>query len=86
VFKVFSNEINDLPFKIINFLNEIAQIPCYENQMELAESTFFEDVCNFIINYDHNKKEFDEEATKKEVIIIIEEFLKIVVSLLESNR
>lgn len=88
VFAVFSDRINDLPFKIINFLNEIAQIPCYENQLELAESTFFGDVCDFILNRQHlaEIKSSAREATLKEIIIIIEEFLKVVVSLLESNK
>lgn len=75
VFAVFSDRINDLPFKIINFLNEIAQIPCYENQLELAESTFFEDVCNFLINREHIRPSQEgfspKESTLKEIVIII---------------
>lgn len=45
---VYNPRIKDLPEKILDFINEVAQIPCYHNQEELSKSTFFEDICQFI--------------------------------------
>lgn len=71
VLKVFDDKINDVPLKIINFLNEIAQIPCYENQLELAESTFFGDICHFILNPALFTSGFHSN-TLQEIAVIIE--------------
>ena len=125
---VYTVGIKDIPEKILDFINEIAQIPCYDNQTELSKSTFFEDICQFvsdITTFVRANKEPAGEKTKQQesiagtlakskqpkdhefysrafsiqakytksqfeqlyphVVVIIERFLKIIVSLLESN-
>lgn len=41
IFRVYCERIKSVPHKILDFLNEIAQIPCEINQIELSKSTFF---------------------------------------------
>ena len=88
LFRMYRKEIQDLPEEILDFLNEIAQIPCYDNQVELSKSTFFEDVCQFIFAFmkkiDPKLNEVDAEMFIH-VESIIERFFKILLSLLESN-
>lgn len=36
--------IKEIPSYLIGFLNEVTQIPVKENQQELMNSTFFEDL------------------------------------------
>ena len=85
IFKVYSRRIKTLPHRILDFLNEIAQIPCEPNQIELSKSTFFEDVCQFVREFGYESVRHNNELAM-EVSVIIEKFLKIVLSLLESNH
>lgn len=95
---VYTVEIKDIPEKILDFINEIAQIPCYDNQTELSKSTFFEDICQFVSDITtfvrtrssatrSNPKYTEEQFLQlyPHVVVIIERFLRIIVSLLESN-
>ena len=45
MFKVFCNETMEIPIFIMDFINEVTQIPVMENQGVLMRSTFFEDLC-----------------------------------------
>jgi hypothetical protein len=81
IFKVYGERIKNVPHKILDFLNEIAQIPCETNQIELSKSTFFEDVCQFVREYNYDEVKSRPEICM-EVSVITEKFLKIVLSLL----
>jgi hypothetical protein len=81
IFKVYGERIKTIPHKILDFLNEIAQIPCETNQIELSKSTFFEDVCQFVREYNYDEVKSRPEICM-EVSVITEKFLKIVLSLL----
>ena len=40
-FKIMSIKVVDIPPSILNFINEITQIPCLDCQISLMKSTFF---------------------------------------------
>ncbi len=39
-----NNKLVEIPPSILDFITEITQIPCLDNQISLLKSTFFEDV------------------------------------------
>lgn len=45
LFKIMSKDIVSLPLSVLDFINEINQIPCEDNQKTLCKTTFFEDFC-----------------------------------------
>lgn len=45
LFQIFCYEIKIVPLFLLDFLLEVTQIPIYENQVALMNSTFFEDLC-----------------------------------------
>ena len=45
LFKIMSKDIVALPLSVLDFINEINQIPCEDNQKTLCKTTFFEDFC-----------------------------------------
>ena len=71
-FKIMSIKVVNIPPSILNFINEITQIPCLDCQLSLLKSTFFEDMsymASFFedkVNIDQRKfnfyLEFDDEG------------------------
>ena len=43
--KIMSKDIVALPLSVLDFINEINQIPWEDNQKTLCKPTFFEDFC-----------------------------------------
>lgn len=37
--------IIEIQLFLLDFINEVTQLPCVENQMDLCKSSYFEDVC-----------------------------------------
>lgn len=44
LFKIMSSKVVNIPPSILDFINEITQIPCLNCQKALMRSTFFEDM------------------------------------------
>ena len=44
LFKIMNNKVVGIPSSLLDFINEITQIPCLETQLSLLRSTFFEDI------------------------------------------
>ena len=40
-----NKEASGIAIPLVNFLNEVVTIPCFDNQKSLCETTFFEDLC-----------------------------------------
>jgi hypothetical protein len=45
LFKILDQRLVKLPLSLIDFLNEVTQLPCVDNQITLCKGTFFEDIC-----------------------------------------
>lgn len=43
-FKIMSSKVVNIPPSLLDFINEITQIPCLDCQKSLMRSTFFEDI------------------------------------------
>jgi hypothetical protein len=59
LFKIISKDIVDVPLTVLDFINEINQIPCEENQKTLCKTTFFEDFCymaSYMSDIDNQKE------------------------------
>ncbi|CAK78094.1 unnamed protein product (macronuclear) [Paramecium tetraurelia] len=46
--KAFNSKISEVPIYILDFILEVVQVPCLENQITLCKTTFFEDVCYLV--------------------------------------
>jgi hypothetical protein len=44
LFKVMNDKVVSIPPCILDFINEITQMPCIKNQQTFMKSTFFEDI------------------------------------------
>lgn len=44
LFKIMSSKVVNIPPSLLDFINEITQIPCIDCQKSLMKSTFFEDI------------------------------------------
>lgn len=44
LFKIMNNKVVGIPPSLLDFINEITQIPCIHTQLSLLRSTFFEDI------------------------------------------
>lgn len=44
LFKIMSSKVVNIPPSLLDFINEITQIPCIDCQRALMKSTFFEDI------------------------------------------
>lgn len=44
LFKIMTSKVVNIPPSLLDFLNEITQIPCIDCQKSLMRSTFFEDI------------------------------------------
>jgi hypothetical protein len=59
LFKIMSKDIVALPSCVLDFINEINQIPCEDNQKTLCKTTFFEDFCymaSYLSDIDNQKE------------------------------
>jgi hypothetical protein len=44
LFKIMNDKVVNIPMFLLDFINEITQLPCIENQRAFIKSTFFEDI------------------------------------------
>ena len=58
-FKIMSIKVVDIPPSILNFINEITQIPCLDCQISLMKSTFFEDM-SYMASFFEDKVNIDQ--------------------------
>lgn len=58
-FKIMSIKIVNIPPSILDFINEITQIPCLDCQVSLLKSTFFEDM-SYMASYFEDKINIDQ--------------------------
>ena len=50
LFKVMNNKLVGIPATLLEFINEITQLPCINNQISFMKSTFFEDL-SYLADY-----------------------------------
>lgn len=44
LFKIMNDKVVNIPQTLLDFINEITQLPCINNQIAFMNSTFFEDL------------------------------------------
>ena len=59
LFKIMSIKVVNIPPSILNFINEITQIPCLDCQTSLMKSTFFEDM-SYMASFFEDKVNIDQ--------------------------
>jgi len=50
LFKVMNDKLVGIPGTLLEFINEITQLPCIKNQVSFMKSTFFEDL-SYLVDY-----------------------------------
>ena len=50
LFKVMNDKLVAIPATLLDFINEITQLPCINNQISFMKSTFFEDL-SYLADY-----------------------------------
>lgn len=58
-FKIMSVKVVSIPPSLLNFLNEVTQIPCLENQVSLLKETFFEDI-SYLAGFFETKENLEQ--------------------------
>ena len=58
-FKIMSIKVVNIPPSILDFINEITQIPCLDCQLSLVKSTFFEDM-SYMASFFEDKMNIDQ--------------------------
>ncbi|CAD8049274.1 unnamed protein product [Paramecium sonneborni] len=88
--KILSRAIIIIPASILDFINEVIQLPCIENQITLCHTTFFEDVSNmahFFTNKSNQlQRLFDTEDDLQELQELFNKILQTVLLVLEGNE
>lgn len=82
LFKILDNELVELPLSLIDFLNEVTQLPCIQNQITLCKGTFFEDVCLV----QKTKTTGERSAFESTLLSIFNKSIDIALSCLEGNE
>lgn len=66
-FKIMSIKVVNIPPSLLDFINEITQIPCLDCQISLMKSTFFEDM-SYMASFFEDKVNIDQRKFKFEII------------------
>jgi inositol 1,4,5-triphosphate receptor type 1/inositol 1,4,5-triphosphate receptor type 3 len=56
LFKIMNDKVVGIPQTLLDFINEITQLPCIDNQIAFMKSTFFEDLsylADFFMSYEN---------------------------------
>lgn len=87
MFRIFCTETMEIPIFIMDFINEVTQIPILENQLALMRSTFFEDLCQMeeTLSKDENMKDLGVEG-QKALSDIYSKAVTIILSNFEGNK
>ena len=59
LFKIMSSNVVNIPPSLLDFINEITQIPCLSCQKSLMSSTFFEDM-SYMAGFFESKENVDQ--------------------------
>lgn len=66
-FKIMSIKVVNIPPSLLDFINEITQIPCLDCQTSLMKSTFFEDM-SYMASFFEDKVNIDQRKFEFEII------------------
>lgn len=58
-FKIMSSKVVNIPPSLLDFINEITQIPCLDCQKSLMRSTFFEDI-SYMAGFFESKENIEQ--------------------------
>lgn len=87
--KIMNKAITLIPSFMLDFLIEVIQLPCLENQITLCKSTFFEDACylsQFFLNKQNQQNRlFEKSDDLNELQELYNKILIAVMSVLEGN-
>ncbi|CAD8078308.1 unnamed protein product [Paramecium sonneborni] len=90
--KAFNSKISEVPIYILDFILEVVQVPCLENQITLCKTTFFEDVCYLVqqlsIRQNQEQRGFLEDLEGQGMQALFNIYNKIIIiimSVLEGN-
>lgn len=50
-FKILNKNLSNVPNFILDFIIEVSQVPCLENQLTLCKTTLFEDSCYLLQHF-----------------------------------
>ena len=61
LFQIYCYDIREVPLYLLDFILEVTQIPIYENQTALMNSTFFEDLCQLKNSFTFHDPELQQK-------------------------
>lgn len=67
LFQIYCFDIRIVPLYLLEFILEVTQVPIYENQTALMNSTFFEDLCQLKNAFTFPKSEVGQELLNKKL-------------------
>lgn len=83
-FKIMNVNILAIPLFLLDFVNEVTQLPCVDNQVTFCKSTFLEDLC-FMETFMTREKQITMLIESKENVDELFEIYNKSVSLVLSN-
>jgi len=83
-FKIMNVNILAIPLFLLDFVNEVTQLPCFENQVTFCKSTFLEDLC-FMETFMTKEKQITMLIESKENVDELYQIYNKSVSLVLSN-
>ncbi|CAD8077595.1 unnamed protein product [Paramecium sonneborni] len=86
--KAFNSKISEIPIYILDFILEVVQVPCLENQITLCKTTFFEDVCYLVqqLSIEKNQEQRGlKDSGMQSLFNIYNKIIIIIMSVLEGN-
>ncbi|KAM3129578.1 hypothetical protein pb186bvf_018329 [Paramecium bursaria] len=86
-FKIINNNLLDTLLFILDFIIEIIQVPCLQNQLTLCKTTFFEDSCYLLqhLSSNQNLQQRQLDDRKDQLQNIYDKILMVIMSALEGN-
>ena len=69
-FKIMNSKIVNVPDFLLDFIGEVTQLPCLDNQISLMKSTFFQDISYLAVFFENDqnqqKRQFDVQDQEEE--------------------
>ena len=81
--------ILEIPLNLLDFINEVTQLPCVENQITLCKSSYFEDVCFMETSMTKEKRELRlilENEDRDKLYEIYNKTVGLALSNMEGNK
>ncbi|CAD8053653.1 unnamed protein product [Paramecium sonneborni] len=89
-FKILSKAIIVIPQSMLDFVNEVIQLPCIDNQITLCNTTFFEDASHMAQFFNDKSNQinrlFENSEDLQELQELQNKILQAVLSVLEGNE